>query len=42
MTSSLSNLVNNLSKGIYPYEYMDDWENSMKHNYLKKKGFTGT
>ena len=62
MTSSLSSLVNNLSKGIrkikcnfgldnkgcetcrrfYPYEYMDDWEDSMKHHYLKKEGFTVT
>ena len=28
-----------LRKGVYPHEYMDDWENSMKHHYLKKKVF---
>ena len=26
-------------QSFYPYEYMDDWENSMKHCYLKKKEF---
>ena len=29
-----------LPKSVYPYEYMDNWENSMKHHYLKKKIFT--
>ena len=28
-----------LQKGIYPFEYMDDWE---KEDYLKKKIFTVT
>ena len=29
-------------KRVYTYEYMDDWENSMKNNYLKKKIFVVT
>ena len=31
-----------LQKDVYPYEYIDDWENSVKHLYLKKKIFTVT
>ena len=31
-----------LRKGVYPYEYMDDCENSMKHRYLKMKILTLT
>ena len=31
-----------LWKSVYPYKYMDDWENSMKHHYLNKKIFTIT
>ena len=31
-----------LRKGVYPYEYMDDSENQVKHNYLEKKTFTVT
>ena len=26
-----------LWKGVYPYEYLDDWKTSVKHCYLKKK-----
>ena len=26
-----------LRKGVYPYKYMDDWGNLMKHYYLKKE-----
>ena len=28
-----------LQKGVYTYEYMDHWEGSMKHRYLKKEEF---
>ena len=31
-----------LKKGTYPYEYMDEQENLMKHHYLKKKNFIAT
>ena len=31
-----------LREDVYSYEYMDDWENSMKHHYPKKKIFTVT
>ena len=31
-----------LREDVYSYEYMDDWENSMKHHYLKNKIFTVT
>ena len=44
-TYKFSNNDNNkfillLRKCIYPYEYMDDWEKSMRIYYLKKKIFT--
>ena len=46
-TYKFSNNDNNkfillLRKCIYPYEYMDDWEKSMRIYYLKKKIFTDT
>ena len=46
-TYKFSNHINSkyilmLQKGVYPYEHMDDWENLMKHHYLKKKIFTVT
>ena len=25
-----------LKKGVYPYEYMDDWKSLMKRHYIKK------
>ena len=31
-----------LRKGVYPYEYMDNWENLMKHHYLIKSLFIVT
>ena len=31
-----------LQKSVYPYEFMDNWENLIKFNYLKKKIFTVT
>ena len=31
-----------LRKGTCPYEYMDDWENSMKQHYLKKNNNIAT
>ena len=31
-----------LRKGVYPYEYMDDWESLMKYHCLKKKNFAAT
>ena len=31
-----------LGKVVYPYEYIDDWENTVKHHYLKKKIFIVT
>ena len=41
-TYKFSNLDNNkftllFQKSVYSYEYMDDWENLIKHHYLKKK-----
>ena len=29
-------------KGVYPFEYMDDWESLMKQYYLRKKNFIAT
>ena len=29
-----------LRKIVYPYEYMDDWKNSMKQCYMKQKILT--
>ena len=31
-----------LQKGVYPYEYMDDFKNLIKHYYLKKEIYTVT
>ena len=31
-----------LRKGIYPYEYMDDWEKFNKTSLPEKEGFTVT
>ena len=31
-----------MQKGVYLYEYMDDWEKLMKFHYLKKKIFIVT
>ena len=28
-----------MKKGIYPYEYIEDWKKSVKHYYLEKKRF---
>ena len=31
-----------LRKGVYPYEYMDDWEKFNDTYFLKKKNFIAT
>ena len=31
-----------LRKGVYPYEYMDDWKMLMNQHYLEKKNFIAT
>ena len=31
-----------LQKGVYPYEYMGDWDKFNENHYLKKKSFTVT
>ena len=31
-----------LGKGVYPYEYMGDWEKFNEHSYQNKKIFTVT
>ena len=31
-----------LRKSVYPYESIDDWKNSIKHHYQRKKIFTVT
>ena len=31
-----------LRKGVYPYEYMDDWEKFDDTYFLKKKNFIAT
>ena len=31
-----------LQKGVYPYEYTDDFKNLIKHYYLKKEIYTVT
>ena len=36
----LNKFVLLLSKGVYPYEDMDSWENLLKHHYQIKKHFT--
>ena len=42
-TYNINRFILLLQKGVYLYEYMDDWEkNVMKHHYLKKKIFTVT
>ena len=33
----ISKFVSMLRRNIYPYEYMDHWKNSVKHQYLKKE-----
>ena len=31
-----------LKKSVYPYEYMDEWKNLMKHHCLKRQNFMAT
>ena len=38
----ISKFISLFRKSFYPYEYSDDWKNSMKLHYLKKKIFTVT
>ena len=35
----ISKFILLLRKGVYPYDYMGDWENLMRHHYQKKKIF---
>ena len=41
-TRDINKFILFLPKGVYPYDYMDDWENSVKYHYLKKKIFVVT
>ena len=36
----ISKFILSFQKTVYPYEYMDDWKNSERLHYLKKKIFT--
>ena len=40
--NDLNKFILLLRKSIYPYEYMDSWENLMKHHYQAKKIFIAT
>ena len=37
-----TNIILLLREGIYPYEYIGDWRNVMRHHYQKRKIFIVT
>ena len=38
----MNKLILKLWNSVYPYKYMDDWKNSLKHYYMNKKTFAPT
>ena len=40
--NNINKFVLMLRKGVYPYQYMDEWEKLMKHHCLKKKNIIAT